>query len=316
MKTIPYTRLLLLILLINYTFLAAFSQIPTDGLIGYYQFDGNAQDSSGLEHHGTIIGNVSSTQGHNGDEDGALLFDGGYIDLGNPLDFQMTDSISISVWINPVEISDWQAIVSKWSGFDSSGYYLGINPNGNLIRWNLDMPNPIDGNPVQTNEWTHIVASHDGDTTKLYMNGQLVNQEIYDQLITDNIANVFIGSQYNIPNEFTFLGAMDDVLIYNRALRKDEVLDIFNFIPTAVSSLHNSNYKVSLYPNPIDDFLYLKNDTNFENILYTVIDAQGKNIRNGVFDQYRIDLSSLAPGIYFILLIIDNDIVSKKIVLK
>ena len=118
MKTNLYCKFLLLILLISCNISESFSQIPINGLIGYYSFDGHAKDSSGFEHDGAIIDAVSSTQGRNGNDNGALFFNGGYVDIGNPIEYQMTNSISISAWINPVQIIDWHAIVTKWNGFD------------------------------------------------------------------------------------------------------------------------------------------------------------------------------------------------------
>jgi len=291
-----------------------YGQIPLDGLLGYYKVDGDALDHSGNDMHGTIKGAVSFTEDRNGIENGALFLDGGFVELEDTTDFFTTTSVSISVWINPSEISDWQAIVTKWNGFGLGGYYLGINPDGNLIRWNLDMPNPIDGNNVQPNTWLHVTATHDGDTTKLYMDGELVDQQAYNEPISVNNANVIIGSQNNILNEFTFLGAMDDILIYNRALDGDEVLDIFNYMSTSNSTQKDANFEIILYPNPADDYLLIKN--NFKSIdnSFVILDVRGKNIMKGNIDQNLVNLSSMSPGIYFVILRIDDRIFTEKLI--
>ncbi|MDA9774376.1 T9SS type A sorting domain-containing protein, partial [Saprospiraceae bacterium] len=292
------------------------AQIPTEGLIGFYQLDGNTMDESGLEHNGTKVGLLSSTEGRNGEENGALLFNGGYIDLGNPSAFQMTESISISAWINPSEINGWQAIASKWSGFDLDGYYLGINPEGNVVRWNLDIPNPVESGAVEINKWTHIVATHDGELTKLYVNGVLVEEMAYNKPIVNNDANVYIGSQFNFPDESTFRGAMDEILFYNRALSDSEVLEIFNFLPTSVKPLESSSLDLILYPNPTTEFLYLQNNSETDIVSYQIVNLEGKVMKSGVYDQQGIDLISLTPSVYCVLLELDGIVLSKKFILK
>ena len=63
-----------LYLFASITFLS-FSQ-PTDGLVAYYPFNGNANDESGNEHHGTTNGGVSWTQDRFGNSFSAAQFDG------------------------------------------------------------------------------------------------------------------------------------------------------------------------------------------------------------------------------------------------
>jgi hypothetical protein len=46
----------------------------TDGLVGWWNLDGNGNDSSGLGHDGTINGSVTATQDRFGNADSALLF--------------------------------------------------------------------------------------------------------------------------------------------------------------------------------------------------------------------------------------------------
>ena len=46
---------------------------PTTGLVGYWKFDGNASDSSGLGNNGTLVGGPTFTTGKIGQ---ALSFDG------------------------------------------------------------------------------------------------------------------------------------------------------------------------------------------------------------------------------------------------
>ena len=51
------------------------SYVPTDGLVAYYPFNGNANDESGNGHHGTVIG-ATLTSDRDGNENSSYSFDG------------------------------------------------------------------------------------------------------------------------------------------------------------------------------------------------------------------------------------------------
>ena len=68
----------------------------TAGLVAYYPFNGNANDASGNENHGTILGNPDFISGVNGN---GMVFDGidDYVEILNRLN--LTDDFTISSWI-------------------------------------------------------------------------------------------------------------------------------------------------------------------------------------------------------------------------
>ena len=91
------------------------SYVPTDGLVGYWPFNGNANDESGNGNHGNIFGNfnfVANDQGRFncieliGDNNispinvvGEPLYqNGGYFKFPN-LTGTISNSISINLWI-------------------------------------------------------------------------------------------------------------------------------------------------------------------------------------------------------------------------
>ena len=52
------------------------AQIPSEGLVAWYPFNGNANDESGNENHGTVNG-ATLTADRFGNVNGAYSFDGG-----------------------------------------------------------------------------------------------------------------------------------------------------------------------------------------------------------------------------------------------
>ena len=75
------------------------SYVPTNGLVGWWPFNGNANDESGNGNHGTVNG-AMLTSDRNGEGNKAYSFDGinDNIGLGNFFNYT---SFSISMWIKP-----------------------------------------------------------------------------------------------------------------------------------------------------------------------------------------------------------------------
>ena len=73
------------------------SALPTDGLIAYYPFNGNANDESGNSNNGTVNG-ATLTSDRNGNANSAYSFDGinDYIEINNP--FYNNDEITFTAW--------------------------------------------------------------------------------------------------------------------------------------------------------------------------------------------------------------------------
>ena len=79
------------------------SYVPTDGLVAYYPFNGNANDESGNGYHGTVNG-ATLTADRNDVQNSSYGFDGldDYISINsnnNQLDFFGNCCITISAWI-------------------------------------------------------------------------------------------------------------------------------------------------------------------------------------------------------------------------
>jgi len=111
---------------------AALAVIPepvdpgTDGLVAFYALDGDANDSSGNELHGTIVGDPNFVEGKVGM---ALELDGvdDYVDSGSPPELVLTEAISIACWVNPAAFVGRQG----FAGLDL-GYVLKVHEEGRL----------------------------------------------------------------------------------------------------------------------------------------------------------------------------------------
>ncbi|MFY0690209.1 MAG: cadherin domain-containing protein [Cyclobacteriaceae bacterium] len=200
------------------------------GLVAFYPFSGDANDSSEYANHGTETGGVSLATDRFGASNSAYDFNGtdAYLDMGNVNDFT-TEDFTVSAWINRDEggISNAR-IVSKGAGNDDlAGYalygsdtqvYFAISKGDGSTR-------PFATSEINHSLWNHLVGVKDGNGLKLYVNGVLADSvEGLTETIT-NASKLLIGE--NDGQSTLFPGLIDDVRIYDRALSESEIFDLY-----------------------------------------------------------------------------------------
>lgn len=151
-----------------------------------------------------------------------LYFDGtGYLD-GGPATTYNTPNITIEAWVYPTEWKNAMYVISTEG--TNTGYKLQV-PNAKptfQLGTGTGVATLAATASINLNEWTHIGASFDGNTMKLYVNGVLVGSKAQVSTIKDNVQNFKIGegSQFTAR---TFKGRIRDVMIWDRILSDAEV---------------------------------------------------------------------------------------------
>ena len=213
----------------------------TEGLVGYYPFNGNANDASGNGNNGTVSG-ATLTANKDGDVNSAYSFDGDQDIITIPNNDQInTSQITISAMIRPTRYTaleqdqgdNQQVIVSNapqdgWgSGFefktfgetDNNGnQYLSLGVTGTV---NGNFSSQTDNIGMSLNQWSHVVYTHDDNNIKFYLNGQLVLSEDSPGTNFYNQNPISIGSRPSIRHVFS--GGIDDVGIWNKILTAEEI---------------------------------------------------------------------------------------------
>jgi hypothetical protein len=244
MKRFPIFALIFLAFLTTTT--SVFAGITADGLVAYYPFNGNAGDQSGNGHDGTVYGAIL-TSDRFGVSNSAYLFDGinDYISVDYDSAFQLP-VITISAWIMPtIDLSaatSVAAIAGRGEDLatDRAAFNLMIaHPaaywgNGISVLYESsggsDQAFSTDVYP-EMGKWTHLVTSRDTDgLLSIYSDGSLIGQwSSTDQPAANCFQDLLIGAYWYVPTPATavitnfFTGAIDDVMIYNRALSPDEI---------------------------------------------------------------------------------------------
>ena len=201
----------------------------TSGLVALYAMDGNAQDSSGNDYHGTIHGNISYDAGYAGQ---ALVMNGidTYVDLpiGTELSTMTDTTVATHVYFGG-GTGAWQRVFDFGAG--TSRYMFFCPRTGTagimtfVVRGSTGAEQIVDGPTSLSVGWHHVAVTIDTQTTTttIYIDGEPVASGGTAQLprdmgVTDQ--NWIGKSQY--PDAL-FLGSIDDFRIYNRALSAAEV---------------------------------------------------------------------------------------------
>ena len=122
------------------------SYVPTDGLVGYWPFNGNANDESGNGNNGTVNG-ATLTNDRDGNENSSYSFDGlnDYISLfeGGQINFKDDDSFSYGLWFiqgasetNSYGNSNGSILTSKNNSWN--GTILTVNYASNEVVFQLE----------------------------------------------------------------------------------------------------------------------------------------------------------------------------------
>ncbi len=234
------------------------SYVPTNGLVGYWPFNGNANDESGNGNNGTVIGGVTSSLDRNGDLNSAYSFDGttGYIDVTSLNNLPYTP-ITYSGWLLVGEYipssPGWQAksIIGRNTGFviecgeicmaKASDYWGGAYDN-TLFMWRgggTGAAIPSSNVVPEQGVWMHFVYTQEmGGNYTWFINGVQTTNGNFTEV--QNYYEFFrIGADNNTTGSSLFWdGSLDDIGIWNRALSADEVLALYNgcnIAPLAVS---------------------------------------------------------------------------------
>ena len=213
------------------------SYVPTDGLVAYYPFNGNANDASGNGNHGTVNG-ATLTPDRNDVQNSSYGFDGldDYISINsnnNQLDFFGNCCITISAWIK-LDNNDNQYGILTNSDYNNihQQYALKVDSNSKLYFLAGDKLFESNGinyssSNINNGQWTHTLVSYDGNKLKLYLNGNLdYENQIIDYFPESPSSVAFIGNSWGANNDF-FPGKIDEVGIWNRALTEKEIQNLY-----------------------------------------------------------------------------------------
>jgi hypothetical protein len=221
------------------------SYVPTSGLVGWWQFNGNANDESGNANNGSVNGATLTTDRF-GNVNSAFNFDGvnDFIQLQCPV---VNNAITISLWAydlggypNAFSISPRYVSTEFCDG--SFGLLNNVNVpfDGLFFTRNRGTQSAdIISNSVPTyNIDQHIVFTYNGSIGKFYINGNLISSVNNVGTISTS-SNLYFGISGCAIGQMVdaFKGKLDDIGIWNRALTQQEVTNLYlSTLPSTLPS--------------------------------------------------------------------------------
>jgi hypothetical protein len=220
------------------------SPVPTNGLVAWYPFNGNANDESGNGNNGIVQGPVLTTN-RGGINNTAYLFDGvnDYINISPSLsEINSLSQFTISTWINK-DGTSVGTLFGHWIDNSQPISPIGITQTINSQnKFGISMvggKTTISNSVIESNKWQNITLVYNGTSAagsrlKLYINGAFMENLLDTNFPTasGSIANrTYIGATPGLnpgPIYQFFKGKIDDLAIWNRALSADEISKIFS----------------------------------------------------------------------------------------
>ncbi|MEN9323808.1 MAG: hypothetical protein RL699_1588 [Bacteroidota bacterium] len=324
------------------------SYVPTNGLVAYWPFDGNANDESGNGNNGTVNGATLTTD-RNGNANSAYSFDGqSYIRVTHNQNFNFgIGNYTLSVWANKNGNNFLNALLTKATPHPATGWTFGFVNND--IRFLAGVQNSnflsngsVTYGPINNGEWNNYIAVFNptSNSIKIYINGQVVVSDVVSTglINCDNIFDLMfgVGNPNGAPSgpEF-FNGFIDDIGIWNRALTQQEITNLYNSVSSSecLTMVINSGplstnpvtytSTVNIFPNPANNQITI-DCGNLANVVgwnIKITNALGQEVFSAPMNTqlYVVPLNSWSgQGMYFVkILNAQNEVVNiKKIILQ
>jgi hypothetical protein len=194
-------------------------------IIGHWRFDEGSGNFANDTHHIATDDNTNSTKFGN-----ALTFDGDddYVEVPDDSSLDITDAITIAIWVKGEPGGDWPRLVEK--GENDAYELFGGNNNGT----SFDPWMRINGNDLHrgqvtglpTDKWVHLVGTYDSSTgeSALWVDGKLRNTDsISPQSIDTTGQTLRIGTEEPLRGPDKWNGSIDEVQLYDQTLTDQQI---------------------------------------------------------------------------------------------
>jgi hypothetical protein len=148
-----------------------------------------------------------------------------YVGINHSNNLEFSNQISIEFWCNPTSFDTYQTVALKaTSSTWSSGFGVYLN-NGRVSFFPFGLSSEHVGQTVlPLNQWSHVAATFDGDSSRIYINGNIESTVARTGSIANNYNTLGIGAD-PVTKADRFNGSIDELRIWNRALSIMEIQD-------------------------------------------------------------------------------------------
>lgn len=256
--------------------------VPTSGLIGWWPFNGNANDESGNTYNG-IVNGATLTSDRFLNSNKAYSFDGinDVISISNSSIFNFSNGQAISFWVNisSYPVNGESIIFSQQTSSSTTaiGFSISISANGKL-NYRIGNGSSLTfaaslNNNVNLGQWYHVVCQYQGGQISVYLNSQISNSSNQPNALvgSPNLSMIIGDDTWGASNAYNYSGKVDDIGIWNRSLNQQEISNLFNGCQLSITTQPNnqnvlpgSNAQFIISTsNPNSTYLWQSNPLNF-----------------------------------------------------
>jgi prepilin-type N-terminal cleavage/methylation domain-containing protein len=195
-------------------------------LVGWWKLNGDALDSSGNGNNGAVNGAVPTT-GATGAANTAYSFASSAVaqNIIAPVS-SSTGPTTYLAWVKPSALpAEKSTIIESVSPY---GNYMSLNTDASLVSYRYGITpagyQSSGAGTIVLNQWYLTAVTWDGANVKLYINGVL-NNTVAATGTGLASSSLLIGAESAARQ---FVGSIDDVRIYNRALSSTEIAALYS----------------------------------------------------------------------------------------
>jgi hypothetical protein len=270
------TITLLIILTANITYSQVPNYVPTIGLVGWWPFNGNANDASGNGNNGTVNGATLTTDR-----------------IGNA-----NSAYSWSFWFKSPVSNYNGSFLSNYTWFIKLGhagipgvFYKDEIGNQNNTTYIQNYFNVF----PQANIWHQVILQKVSNNITIFLDG--INIGSITSYGSFNFGQSYLTKIGNIYNDY-YNGQIDDIGIWNRALTQTEITALYTGTLSSESFTNTSSFQ--FYPNPTNDVMQFKSTEMVEKI--SIYNTLGQLVQENKTNSMEgaISIEHLAQGSYFV----------------
>jgi hypothetical protein len=270
------------------------------------------------------------------------------IDIGNAgsFDWSADDSFSLGFWFRTEASSEENAVIlGRDASAAGSGlhWWIGLTPEGKAVFMLKDVNHNglqvggEQGAPLNDGKWHHVLAVRDGDRNlnKLYVDGELLQEEVYDYSGGfEGQAAVNLG-YLNRGNGFHYSGDLDELKVYSKVVAQAEAAALYNggqgtycgSTPLGITDNKAFAGTFEVFPNPTagDQVrVFVSMLSPGEEVQLVLLDVTGRKVLEHLATarpdgtlQLSIALQrKVSTGLYNLLLLSDKRKLNRKMVVR
>lgn len=177
-------------------------------------------DSSGHRHGGLLTSPMRTVPGKWGQ---ALEMTGtGYVEIAPTPALDLVEGMTLALWVNPARVSSMR-LVDKGPAGGSASYLLDTHPANNL-RLITGAGGLNSAVTLPVGEWSHVAVTYDGTQFRMYLNGELVAEGGAGP--RNSVTDLPLRLGADSTGWSRFVGLMEDVRVYRRALSQEELREV------------------------------------------------------------------------------------------